>query len=172
MDDGIKQRIIGAIVLLAIAVIFVPVLFDKERIEPVDRKTQIPPAPYIEPVVIDVPIAPEPLGEVQDPVEMFVPDESTIQDLEPAQPGLDEKGIPKSWVLQLASFRSNDHATKFRDKLIEDGFSAFVREIETEYGAMTRVYVGPKLDKKRLLKEKAEIEKTHKLTALVLKYEP
>lgn len=42
MNDGLKQRIIGAAVLLALAVIFVPVIFDKERITPVDRNTQIP----------------------------------------------------------------------------------------------------------------------------------
>ncbi len=172
MDDGLKQRIIGAFVLLAIAVIFVPVLFDKERIEPVDRKTQIPPAPYIEPIVIEYPVAPEPLGKVQNPEEMFVPDEKTLQNLDPVKPSLDEKGLPQSWVLQLASFKSNDHATKFRDKLIADGYAAFIREINTKHGKMTRVYVGPKLDKSRLLKEKEKIEKVHKLTAIVLKFEP
>lgn len=47
MNDGLKQRIIGAVVLLALAVIFVPVIFDKERITPVDRNTQIPIMPPI-----------------------------------------------------------------------------------------------------------------------------
>ncbi|WP_370978872.1 SPOR domain-containing protein [Agaribacterium sp. ZY112] len=48
MNDGLKQRIIGALVLVALAIIFVPVIFDKERITPVDRTTQIPKAPDIE----------------------------------------------------------------------------------------------------------------------------
>ena len=47
MNDGLKQRIIGALVLVALAIIFVPVLFDRERIAPVDRQTRIPPAPDI-----------------------------------------------------------------------------------------------------------------------------
>ncbi|WP_096084525.1 SPOR domain-containing protein [Agaribacterium haliotis] len=47
MNDGLKQRIVGALVLMALGIIFVPVIFDKERIVPVDRTTQIPQAPDI-----------------------------------------------------------------------------------------------------------------------------
>lgn len=56
MDDGLKQRIIGALVLLAIAIIFVPVFFDQERIVPLDRTTQVPLAPEIEPIEIEKPV--------------------------------------------------------------------------------------------------------------------
>jgi DedD protein len=55
MNDGLKQRIIGALVLVALAVIFLPVLFDKERIAPVDRATQIPLAPVVVPALIPEP---------------------------------------------------------------------------------------------------------------------
>jgi len=47
MNDGLKQRIIGALVLVALGIIFIPVIFDKERIVPVDRTTQVPPEPDI-----------------------------------------------------------------------------------------------------------------------------
>lgn len=42
MNDGLKQRIVGALVLVALGIIFIPVIFDKERIVPVDRVSQIP----------------------------------------------------------------------------------------------------------------------------------
>ena len=52
-DDGLKQRLIGAVVLLALGVIFLPVLFDRDRIEPIDQETLIPEAPEV--VTVDIP---------------------------------------------------------------------------------------------------------------------
>lgn len=63
MNDGLKQRIVGALVLLALGIIFIPVIFDKERIEPVDRVSQIPPEPQIERLPLsDAPVAPNPVS--------------------------------------------------------------------------------------------------------------
>jgi DedD protein len=45
LDDRLKQRLVGALVLVVLAIIFLPVLFDREPIEPLDTQTQIPPAP-------------------------------------------------------------------------------------------------------------------------------
>ena len=36
MDDGLNSSALGALVLLALLVIFLPVLFDRNRVEPVD----------------------------------------------------------------------------------------------------------------------------------------
>ncbi len=55
MDDGLKQRLVGAAVLLAVAVLFVPVLFERESRLVVDQTSQIPLAPVIEPVVVEAP---------------------------------------------------------------------------------------------------------------------
>lgn len=67
MDDGLKQRLIGALVLIAIAVIFLPSLFSGEHGRRLDTRTQIPPAPETKVVVIeqpkpiaDMPKAPKP----------------------------------------------------------------------------------------------------------------
>lgn len=46
MDDGLKQRLVGAIVLVALAVIFIPQLFDKETPYQV-VKEPIPPPPSV-----------------------------------------------------------------------------------------------------------------------------
>jgi DedD protein len=63
MNDGLKQRIVGALVLIALGVIFVPVLFDRERIAPVDRNTLIPPEPDI--AVLPLPEPPTPTSASQ-----------------------------------------------------------------------------------------------------------
>lgn len=195
MDDGLKQRIIGAFVLLAIAVIFVPVFFDRERIEPVDRETLIPPAPSIEPVVIDRPVPPDNNIEPAKPVEeMFVPvveatpvsDEKPVPEEKPLPeeklpvPAKDsvpdvtvtDKGVPQGWVLQIASYQSAERAVKMRDELINDGYKAYLREVRANGGKMSRVYVGPKLDRDKLEREKAELDKKYKIKTLLLKFDP
>jgi len=59
LDEHIKQRLVGAAVLLALAVIFLPALFDKDERVAIDTTSQIPPAPVAEVVDIPRPIKPE-----------------------------------------------------------------------------------------------------------------
>ncbi len=172
MDDGLKQRLIGAFVLLALGVIFIPVLFDRDRIEPVDKKTQIPVAPYIEPVVIEELTPPEVENPAIPPEQMYVPDEDAPVAETPEAPSVDDDGVPNSWVIQVASFRFEKHAEGLRDKLIADGYPAYVRTITIDKGKMTRLYVGPKIDKGVLLRQKKEIETKHNVSAILLKFEP
>lgn len=179
MDDGLKQRLIGAFVLLAIAVIFIPVMFDRERMAPVDTRTQIPAAPHIEPLVIETP-TPTPLPEVVEATiepapaaaEMYVPDETEEVSPEPEPIGVDQKGVPKGWVLQVASFKSVEHAKGLRDKLIAADFTSYVRSVNTSKGEMTRVFVGPTIDKEDLLAQKERVEKEFKVQTLLLKFKP
>lgn len=173
MDDGLKQRLIGAFVLLALGVIFIPVVFDREKINPVDKRTQIPLAPMVEPVVIESMTPPTVKDPAELATEMFIPDEKEIETekLEIA-PSFDKKGVPNSWVIQVASFRVEKHAKELRDELVKDGYAAYTRDVNTERGKMTRLFVGPKFDKNILLRQKKEIEKKHQLAAILLKFEP
>ena len=55
MDDGLKQRLIGAVVFIAIAVIFLPSFFSGERGRRLDTRTQIPPEPEMKVVEFTAP---------------------------------------------------------------------------------------------------------------------
>ncbi|WP_075188000.1 SPOR domain-containing protein [Teredinibacter haidensis] len=172
MDDGLRQRIVGAFVLVAIAVVFVPVVFDRERIEALDRKTQIPPAPHIEAVVVPAPVVPkveEPLIEAK---KMYVPDEKRAQAVEPEEPVMTAKGTPNSWVLQIASYKFKAHAVEKRDELIAQGYSAYIRKVKTERGNMHRLFVGPSLKKRKLAKAKSTLDKKLGVESILLKFEP
>jgi len=59
LDENIKQRLVGAAVLVALAVIFLPALFDKDERVAIDTTSQIPPTPTIETVEIPRPTKPE-----------------------------------------------------------------------------------------------------------------
>lgn len=83
MREKVKQRIVGAVVLVALAVIFIPFLFTLEPPRPLDTDTLIPPAPDIREVTIDEPVRVDgitPPGAVD---EVFLPSEPVAT----AQPG-------------------------------------------------------------------------------------
>lgn len=241
VDDGVKQRIVGSFVLLALLVIFLPVFFDRERIAPVDRETQIPLSPElatpeaeIQEIEMDLtqpredasqakrpsqakppsqaqPAAtspkqrqqketratPPPVKTVAKAVEpkkvtarpakppatmppdnsapvqkMFTPKEIQAQAEAYVKPSLDKDGVPQSWVLQVGSFRFEGHAKQMRDDIVSMGYRAFVRGVDTANGKMTRVYVGPKLDKSRLLEAQKAVEQKYKLKSILVKFEP
>ncbi len=202
MDDGLKQRLIGAVVLLAIAIIFLPALFDRETITPVDRVSQIPPAPEIEIEPISVAQPPVVASPAPEPEAMFIPDEtkperptpetpaseppvpepstpklstpkpSAPKPSAPEPPSLNKNSVPKGWSLQVVSYTEEAKAQAFRDRLIQDGYRASYRKTRTSKGARFRVYIGPKLDKAAMLKIKSQVEKKYKLKAILLDITP
>lgn len=172
LDDGLKQRLVGALVLLALAVIFLPVLFDRDPMAPVDRTTQIPPAPEVITVAIHPPAEPEIMDTAPDPATMYVPEEADEVAATPEPPGFAADGTPKAWVLQIASFREKDLAENLRAKLAQQNYEAYTRVVSYKNGTVHRVYVGPKLDKESLLQQKDSIEKDLGLKTLVLPFTP
>ena len=91
-------------VLMALAVIFLPSLFHRDERQQIDTVTQIPPSPVFEPVTIPKPVKPE--GIKQPDIEkLFQP--QTAPNLQnalklPDKPELTESGVPIAWVVQAA----------------------------------------------------------------------
>lgn len=232
MNSGLKQRLVGAIVLIAIAIIFVPSFLRERQVEPVSTKTLIPDRPQQETMTFESPSSPEGIEPAPPPESMFVPDDSSensdltegaqqqpvADDLEDLQrqsaarieaqseqagevdqtdaeaeagsadePGSTEESgstDPDSsgeseaaagegaWVVQVASFRSADSARNLRDRLQAEGYRAYMRSASTSVGEVSRVYIGPKVDRSEAEKAKAAIDASLKVESLVLRFEP
>ncbi|WP_347329561.1 SPOR domain-containing protein [Marinimicrobium locisalis] len=86
MNSGLKQRLVGAIVLVAIAVIFVPTFLRERQVEPVSTKTLIPDRPPRETVTFENPEPPEDIEPAPEPETMFMPEASRS----PAESGREE----------------------------------------------------------------------------------
>lgn len=195
MNSGLKQRLVGAVVLLAIAIIFVPSFLRERQVEPVSTKTLIPDRPQQETVNFESPTAPEGIDPAPAPESMFVPEETeqpVADDFEEAQqqaaqvrseepeapseptpetepePGL-EQG---AWVVQVASFRSSDSARNLRDRLQAEGHRAYTRSASTSAGEVTRVYIGPKVDRQEAETTKSAVDEALQLDSLILRFEP
>ncbi|WP_051686812.1 SPOR domain-containing protein [Microbulbifer sp. HZ11] len=211
LNDGVKQRIVGALVLAALAVIFLPTLFDREGARYIDVTSQIPPPPDIKPIsiaepqpVADIEPAPpvnevfqpdfvEQAGPAPDPeavsLEPEVPAEPepvTHAEPAPAEPSaaqttaqlqlpaeetqLDEQGLPEGWVIQVAAYKEATSADRMRTKLMDAGFRAYTRAVDTPKGRFVRVFVGPKLSRVDAQSEKQKLDKLLKTETLILRY--
>ncbi len=181
MNESMKQRMVGVLVLLALTTLLLPVLFDFEGSYTVDTRSTIPAAPDIKPVEIKKAGPIKGATTVTPHEEMFrfdksrelaeqsPSDESVLQD----QPsGLNAEGIPLAWVVQIASFSDAEKAQALNQRLLDDGYKAYSRRVivggETNY----RVYVGPKIAKQAMLEQQQAIERKYKLKTLLLVFEP
>ena len=180
MNNGLKQRLVGALVLTAIAVIFLPSLFTREERVVVDTTSLIPPAPDLKSVVISKPArlekTPEKITAAPTPEQAFQPKEEvsppTVVTEIAEPPSLDTTGLPKAWTVQVASFIEPTRAEKLRDKLLADDYHAYSRELKTDKGEVTRVFIGPQISRQSALEIKMKIDKALSVNSLVLKFQP
>lgn len=202
VSDRIKQRLVGAAVLTALAVIFVPVLFNLQPPRPLDQATEIPPAPEVAPVEIQQPIVPEVDNEVPDSGDIFsnaaeekiledaLPESSTVSDkpvkekevpeesveqmtsLPKDEPKLADSGLPEAWVIQIASYRQQAAAVKQVSRLQEAGYKAFSRQGSAGGMEVYRVFVGPFVSRKSAEGEKKQIDSAIGVDSFILSFEP
>ena len=151
MDRALKERLIGATVLVVVMVLVVPVFLDGS---PTDRSA----APAMIEQPIDLPGRPadkgartvvldrrrsEPLpaGRRAAPVA----DEAAAAEIAaaPADPKRSATGL---WAVQLGSFSSQANADRLAAELRQQGFAAFLSRLETPDGELHRVRVGPQGD--------------------------
>lgn len=202
MKDALKQRLVGAIVLAAIGVIFLPGFFKEQQGHQVDTRTQIPAEPSLpqvsfesprqnpdiqpapEPETMFIPPEPEPVTEVSSPEAVAsvssasapapapTPNQTADTADEVPELPLGPDGIPEAWVVQVASLSNQEAAARLRDELQAEGHKAYIRRVSTSNGSVTRVFIGPKLSRAEADKVKADVDKRLKVNAMVRRFQP
>ena len=196
LDKGLKQRMVGALVLLALAVIFLPMLLSREdesqRVQ-VDAPEMpaTPQAPDVElqPVAVPEPqlLPDEPIGadaeqsmESGEPVVAEQPaapltpvtpaaePEPEVAAPSPAPSKLDANSLPISWSVQLASLSSSDGAQKLQKTLRTQGYNAYIRSVD----GMNRVFVGPLIERAEADRLRDQLNRQHKLNGFVVRFQP
>lgn len=192
LDKGLKQRIVGALVLVALAVIFLPMLFSREdelRQVVVDAPAMPdkPQVPQVELEPVQVP-EPEPVSEDEvPPVEPVPQTPAEPVDTVPAQPqpkvedlaapakpvekpasGLDANNLPVSWSVQLASLSSRAGAEKLQQTLRSGGYNAYIRTFD----GMNRVFVGPVIERAEADRLRDLLNRQQNLKGFVVRFQP
>ncbi|XPF94125.1 SPOR domain-containing protein [Colwellia sp. RE-S-Sl-9] len=202
MSTPFQNRIVGTVIVAAVAIIFLPDFLDGNKKKYNAEFENIPQAPKIE-LNTEIKSFPsdklksiepkeEEVVEVeQDNILQLASDESNtsaskekvteqssvassdtvkINSLEkPASLGADttQKAEPDSknttrvslpekinvketWVIQLGSFRHKKNVSELIEKLKYHGYTTFTRPIKTKNGTLTKVFVGPDINKASL----------------------
>jgi DedD protein len=76
-----------------------------------------------------------------------------------------------AWVIQLGAFSHKENLQALLDKLKKAGFTAFTQPIKTPSGSLTKVFVGPELDKAKLESQLAKLKKLTTLEGRVTRFE-
>ena len=173
MERALKERIIGAVVLVVFVVLVVPVfldgppedgeivservmlpgqedqknqtvVLDRNRTQPVPAATTPAAAPVRQEPARQEPVQEEPVREAPKPD--VVPDKPVEEPApKPApQPAASTTGM---WAVQLGSFSNKENAEKLAANLRKQGYAAFLSQLTTEDGQLHRVRIGPQKDR-------------------------
>jgi len=164
MNEILKQRIVGAIVITALAAIFVPMLFD-DPVADADNLSN------------ELSLPQQPTNNTQALLDS-IPKTSreVLSRPKPAQVNLQAQQIKqsakkanlKSWIIQVGSFSQKQNAIEFRNKLRKNKFTAYVDSVSNDQGTLYRLRVGPELGEKIALKTQQRLESVYKVKTLLV----
>jgi DedD protein len=195
VNDILKQRLVGALILVALGVVFWPIIF----VEPGERsspgRVEIPPPPLIdtspidppgqgdlraspeaesEGVVVPVEVTPlsgEPVPDANTPAPAPTPEPGT-RTAPPEQPALDGSGLPVGWILQVATVSNAAKADELRDTLLASGEKAYVKKLEAGGKVLYRVSIGPNVERAQLERVQPQIDTRFGVKSLIVRYVP
>jgi DedD protein len=196
LDSGLKQRVVGALVLLALMVIFIPMLLSRQ--DDLQRVVVDAPAMPQSPSMPQVDLEPVSVPQAQllpeEPVPMTDTElaNSSVPPVAPTKPlksaaispavatkpsvaevpapvsRLDANNLPISWSIQLASLSSRAGADSLQKSLRTAGYNAYVRNVE----GMNRVFVGPVIERAEADRLRDQLTRQQKLNGFVVRFQP
>ena len=180
----LRQRLWGAAVLIAIAVIVLPLILDgagsESQFRRVERLREEPPRIIDEKGNSAQVTIPEMRG-VDNPeatpatVDIRVGEDDPPDYLTDKQPGQATSAQRRrteslsAWVVQAGSYREEINAIAVRDRLRRAGYPSFVTESDSA-GIVFRVQVGPMIDQGRAENTRKKVENLLGRDAIVTSY--
>ena len=200
MNQGAKQRIVGTVVLLALALIFLPIIFDGEGSYQAPVSSRIPETPIIsilpeptqsrpaivgnvetiEPEVAATVSLIEEVTELVEEPSVVIATAESVRDVEITESApvfsrevmqLSDAGLPQGWVVRLGSFSDSENASNLVTRLQDAGYKAYSRVMRSSQEALTGVFVGPWLDRGQVNEYQQKLQEEFSLAGLVVRYE-
>ncbi len=173
MNQLLKQRLVGAVVLVSLAVIFIPIILEGPEHEWSPRTQGMPEPPQITyhaeddvelPLPVEAPpeaAGPAPGGVTAEPQSRSPVDAGSATAIQPSSGNEPAAAAPApapqpvraspppvpaasgDWVIQVGRFTQRLNAQGLRDRLKKAGYAAFLREDKSDSGQSWQVLVGP-----------------------------
>ncbi|PVV06463.1 MAG: hypothetical protein B6D72_14475 [gamma proteobacterium symbiont of Ctena orbiculata] len=194
LEERLKQRLLGGAVLVALVVIFVPMLIE----EPVERTSvsdyKIPAKPAvrrplpeagsqqdrkIEQHQVATPAVKPDSKPASEPTPEPTPEPKPAPVKESTPPAAEPKHAPRSsparpsptaWVIQVASLTNENNAKKLVEQLREADLPAQMEKVKLNGKQHYRIRVGPEVDHRLAEKMAAKINKRFKLNPKLMQY--
>ena len=163
MDRALKERVIGAIVLVVVAVLVVPVFLDgpPSDVDVISSIVTLPGQNGQESVTQTVVLNRDRTEPVPTSARLPAVTKSKPAQTAPAatkeaavvSPSDDTEAVPASesttgmWAVQLGSFSNQENAERLAADLRKQGYAAFLSRLVTGSGALHRVRIGPQKDR-------------------------
>jgi DedD protein len=197
MEQNIKNRLVGIIVVFALAVIFLPMILDGSGVRKDKFDIVIPPQPEVDDnadldaKIIELNSRVDAVPELQ---QRFV-DEVSSENQEPrsasnsedsTKPEAKAEPIPPpqpktpaapasggdSWVLQVGSFQDRGKALTQRDLLRKSNIAAvFIEKFNVNNKPSYRVRLGPFINREQTRVAQNKIKAKHDIDGIIMKYE-
>jgi DedD protein len=183
VTSALQNRLVGTVIIVAIAVIFLPDLLSGKQPSNKELFVELPPRPAVKTVqrpasfstqgvkeaatrdieIINETALDDPGGKSSTQTALNTENNVPEATKKVAAPNSLEQGTVvendqqrllagAGWVVQLGSFRHQKNVKELLEKLEKGGYRAFSRPVQTSSGTLTKVFVGPDLQKKRLEK--------------------
>ena len=200
MNPLLKQRLVGALVLVALGVVFWPLIFvTPETREPlvlrtmserptVDQTPIAEPESYESKVAPSLPAAPDNSQAAQDAADASTQTNAQLATLTslpsresvaapqpraappPDESLIDDEGMGIFYVLQVATVGSELRADEIVEGLRARGFKAFAKRYVRADDELFRVQIGPNAERAVLLQMKPDIDQALRVDSQILRY--
>jgi DedD protein len=173
LTERTRDRVMGGVFLVSLAVIVLPMLFDGRGVES--------PGP---------PEIPAPVPSDAQPVAAMDP--ANLANADALRKRVDEEGFDRStatrvgdpvitpadnrqngalapaWGVQLGSFADRAKAVALRDQLRKDGYQSVLTDVKGLTGVSTRVAIGPMINREDATRLEHELEKRYGMDVIVV----
>lgn len=181
MSSPLQNRVVGTLILVALAVIIIPDLLDGEKAGGVEPMETIPLKPVVEeklkkPQALSDTTVSEPVSDTDArPSEADTNSEVAEVDPEVTTQAPERKPVEftagdKAWVIQLGAFSQKDSVKRLIAQLQEKGFAAYSQQAPGS--SLIRVLVGPDTSKTELEQQLEPLKKLTGLNGKVITYRP
>ena len=177
LTEQTRYRLTGLVFLVAVAAVFLPMLFDGDGVEPMQLD---PMAPADFEVERDVTPPPDmtPVAAARDALNSVVDEDGYAADTgtrfgdavlleDDADVDADLK-----WAVQVASFSQQENAERLIERLQGDGYAAFVSHVKRSGEPAARVAVGPVIERDSAVRLKTELDRRYDFEARVVRFSP
>lgn len=186
-----KHRIVGAVIVVSLAVIVLPMILSDEPGQPAaSRVSEISEIPQPETKVLRLPtqsLAEQAVTDTQvttttttletgstekleKPGPTITAKATQAQQAEPKKSASETSPASQGWVVQVGTFSNNDNAHRLRDELKKHGFLVKLVDVKLKGEQAVRVRVGPYRQKRVAEKAQTQIRQKVGLEGVVLAY--